>query len=346
MLLTSDTSDHWRLLTLKNVQVRKQWGWAHSIQKIVAASEPKPRQCRHLLMASDYGGEHKKATHLVYCFLVVKDARDWLVRTRRIRNLHLPDNRTLSYKRLGDPARQRALIPFLEAAANIDGHLIAIAVDKRKKWLCAGPGDPDPLPQAMGLKSRWNGPAFEALLRKVHFASALFSIWAQPYASLSWITDEDRFVANDVRHDDALRAAAIVSGFYCNFPLETLSLVTTGQDPERTEFEDLCAIPDLAAGMLSEVAAGLRHAKSWEDGMRKVVESEFTPKGDLVANWFWDEDMYLRKTLITIDVEDAHFRVRKVWMQAREDDLLLPNLSPAQSAEEGTLARKDQSIRP
>jgi hypothetical protein len=35
----------------------------------------------------------------------------------------------------------------------------------------------------------------------------------------------------------------------------------------------------------------------------------------VIADWFWDTNMPLRKTLITIDVEGPRFAVRKVWMQ-------------------------------
>jgi hypothetical protein len=49
---------------------------------------------------------------------------------------------------------------------------------------------------------------------------------------LTWITDQDEFVANDARHDDALVAAARVSPFYVPHPMGVFALNTTGQDPE------------------------------------------------------------------------------------------------------------------
>jgi hypothetical protein len=37
-------------------------------------------------------------------------------------------------------------------------------------------------------------------------------------------------------------------------------------------------------------------------------------KADLIADWFWDDQMRLRKTLISIDVHGTQFGIRKVWM--------------------------------
>jgi hypothetical protein len=91
-----------------------------------------------------------------------------------------------------------------------------------------------------------------------------------------------------------------------------LRLNTTGQDPETNEFEDLCAVPDLAAGMLSEIATRLAKEGKWEDRMRKTLESDLPLKAEVISDWFWDTAMRLRKTFITIDVEGTRFSVRKV----------------------------------
>jgi len=47
--------EHWKLLTSQNINARKLWPWSYTIQEIIAASEPKPRETNHLLIASDYG---------------------------------------------------------------------------------------------------------------------------------------------------------------------------------------------------------------------------------------------------------------------------------------------------
>lgn len=318
MSFISHYSDDWRLLTLKNIQTRRLWGWGHSVQKFVSAGEPHPRESNHLLIASDYGGDHARSTHHIYCYLVVRQiVPEWLSTIRAIRRSLLTNSRTMSYKRLDDPQRQEALVPFLAAAADVDGHLVAIAVDKRKKWLSTVPGFADDLRQTLGLKASWNPRSLEAMMRKVHFTALLLSIWSRPYTNVTWITDEDEFVANDERHDDALQAAARMSSFYFSHPMGVFQLNTTSQDAETKDYEDFCAIPDLAAGMLSEISTRLAKEGAWEDRLRCVLDRSLPPKTDLIAKWFWDEDMRLRKTLVTIDVEGTRFGVRKVWMVAQ-----------------------------
>jgi hypothetical protein len=312
-------TEHWRLLTPANIQVRRLWGWGYSIQKILALAEPKPHESDQLLISSDYGGNHPTASHLIYCYLVVRGGGfKWRSAIQSAHKDLLREGKTMAYKRLDDSARQQALVPFLAAAASLDGHLVAIAVDKRKKWLSTGTGTADDLRKSFGLKASWNPRSFEGMMRKVHITAILLSIWSRPYGSLTWITDEDEFVANDARHDDALLAAARMCSLYFPYPMGTFRLNTTGQDPEAREYEDLCSIPDLAAGMLSEISTRLSKEGNWENRMRKL-HSSLPLKAEVIVDWFWDSAMNLRKTLITIDVEGSQYAVRRVWAFRADD---------------------------
>ncbi|MCG6206291.1 hypothetical protein LPW26_16700 [Rhodopseudomonas sp. HC1] len=318
MIIVPNNNDRWQLLTPRNIAVRRLWGWGYSVQKILAASEPKPRESASLVIASDFGGEHKHATHLIYCYLLVRGGmRDWLSSTAAVRR-HLTDTRRMAYKRLDDRLRQNALIPFLTAAAGLDGHLVAIAIDKRKKWLSTAPGSSDRLLRELNLNATWNARALEGMLRKVHITAILLSLWSRPHSNVTWITDQDEFVANDLRHDDALLAAARYSSFYIDHPMGVFRLNTTGQDADAGDFEDICAVPDLAAGMLSDVSTRLRN-RGAEDRLWKL-SSDLPPKAEVIADWFWDDAMVLRKTLISIDVHGDKFGVRKVSMMMQSPD--------------------------
>jgi len=321
MLNLGPHHDHWQLLTPQNLAARRLWGWGYSIQKQVSAGEPRPRDTGKLLIASDFGGEHAGSSHLVYCYLVIRGGfAGWSEALRTARAKFLPDGRTMSYKKLGDPIRQQALVSFLTAAANLDGHLVAVAVDKRKKWLSTAPDVADEFRQSLGLTANWNPRAFEAMARKVHLAGILISLWARPYTDVTWITDEDAFVANEVRHDDALLVAARFSSFYSPFPMGVYRMNTTGQDSESRDYEDLCAIPDLAAGMLSEISTRLSKVAVWENRMRRVLDGALPTKTEIIADWFWDVNMPLRKSLISIDVEGERYGVRKIWMLEAPED--------------------------
>jgi hypothetical protein len=336
MTILSTSYDDWRLLTPANIRHRRLWPWGHSIQKFVGEGEPRLRQSANLIIASDYGGEHPQSSHLIYCYLAVRGGgREWLSAIRSTRQQLLPDGRTMAYKRLDDPHRQKALFAFLSAAAGLDGHLLAVAVDKRKKWLSTMPGAADDVRKDLGLKANWSPRALESMVRKVHFPAILLSLWITPRGNVTWIMDQDEFVANDIRHDDALLAAARMASFYADPPKGIFRLNTTGQDPELKDYEDLCAIPDLAAGMLSDVATRLSKEAVWEGKFRRVLNADMPLKANVIADWFWYQTTLLRKTLISIDLEGERYGVRKIWMLG--DDGIKqqapPSSSPAKPAE-------------
>jgi hypothetical protein len=324
MIPIFQSPDDWRLLTPMNIQHQRLWPWGRSIQKFVSAAEPRLGRSAQLIIASDYGGEHHKSSHLIYCYLVIRGGvREWFSEIRSARRRYLPDGRTMAYKRLDDVQRQEALLTFLSAAANLDGHLVAVAVDKQKKWLSIAPSAADDVRRAFSLKTNWHPRALESMIRKVHFPAILLSLWSKPFGNVTWITDQDEFVANDRRHDDALLAAAGMAAFYDSRPKGTFRLNTTAQDPELKDYEDFCSIPDLAAGMLSEVATRLSREAVWEDKFKRVLSTALPPKAEIIADWFWDATTTLRKTLISIDLEGDLYGVRKVWME-NDNGLMLP----------------------
>src|SRR5260370_41745081 len=74
-----------------------------------------------MIVASDYSGQHKEATHEAYSFLVTTDEalNDWLPSLGAFRQRWLPDGRRISFKKLNEPLRQRALWPFLDTATTL-----------------------------------------------------------------------------------------------------------------------------------------------------------------------------------------------------------------------------------
>lgn len=316
--------NRWQLLTAANVGLRQVWPWGHSIQKILAPKEGGPAPVQQLVIASDFGGEHKGATHLIYVYLVVATGLEgWRHRMAQLRRETLGE-RTMAYKSLGDGVRQAAFTAFLTAASELDGHLVAIAVDKRKQWLSTQPGSAERFRQAMGLKCIWKARALEGLMRKAHFLALLLSLWAQVGANVTWLTDQDEFVANEKRHDDALLAAGRLSSMYLNQPMGVFALNTTAQDSERWEFEDLCSITDLAAGAISEARTGLGLDASWTAHDLEMHTTGLTPKAQYVLDWFADDGMRLRKTLISIDLRGEQYTVREILSRPLDD-----HVSPA-----------------
>lgn len=303
------------LLTPRNIALRRTFPWAYSVQKILHAVRPVQFPGTHLFVGSDYGGDHKASKYKTYAFVVVNDAPSpWLSMQRRIRAYYLENARRMSFKRLGDPQRQEALVPFLQAADTLNGHLVVFAVHKSVHLHPCKKEDIQQWKQLFELSANWNHRAFEAAFRKTHFFSLLVGQWSRPSMDVTWISDQDEFVANEARLDDAQRLAARLSTLYLPHSLRVFAMNTTKVDGPQLEFEDLLAIPDLAAGMLSELSSALAKGISWSDidGRKPLYDGDIQPKSELLVDWFWHADASLRRTCIVIDKIGIKTRVFKL----------------------------------
>ena len=315
------------LITPTSIALRKAYPWANSVQKILRKAQPFRFRGDNLFFGSDYGGDHKGSRYKAYCFLIADSTpSDWFHRQRAIRDRYLTDGRRVSFKRLDDPQRQRALIPLLDAANSITGHVVAVLIDKRMKRLCAPNGSSKGWAKTIKMQARWNDPAFEAMARKAHFFSLCVAQWSKPRANVTWITDEDEFVANEARLDDAQNYAARISSLYSPHPLGVFAMNTTAIDDEKRSFEDFVAIPDLVAGMLTEVYTKLSAHEHWKGGEECAIEDvHLSIKSQLLSDWFWNESFSLRRTTIVIEKYDAN------RYGVRELTTMTPISSPATS---------------
>jgi hypothetical protein len=268
-----------------------------------------------LFIGSDYGGNHKGSAYNSYAFVVVNDKpSQWLLMQRNIRARYLPNARRMSFKRLNDPHRQEALIPFLQAADTLDGHLVVFLVHKSVRLHPSKEGDVQKWRQLLTLSAKWNHRAFEEALRKVHFFSLLVSGWSQPLMDVTWISDQDEFVDNEQRLDDAQKIAARISTLYLQHTLRVFAMNTTQIDGPGREYEDLVAIPDLAAGMLSELSSALAKGTAWSDfnGRNLLEDGAIQIKSDVISDWFWHEGANLHRTCIVLDKVADKSRVFKL----------------------------------
>jgi hypothetical protein len=208
----------------------------------------------------------------------------------------------MSFKRLNDGQRRRALGPFLEAAEYLDGHVVGVVVSKELDRLSTGANTLELWKSLHGLRASWSPRAFEALVRAAHFHALLLRAWFRPGMHVSWITDEDEIVANEDRLDDALDLSARLTGLYVPHGLGEFAMNTVAVDPKDESFEDFVAIPDLAAGMLTEVVNQWSSAPMWsEGGALELAADRLSEKAKIIADWFWHPGGSLRKTSILID---------------------------------------------
>jgi hypothetical protein len=318
MLLPKAPPDHWRLLTRNNVTLRKVFPWGESIQKILWQAQPIPFTQRNVFIASDYSGEHKGARYKVYAFLVADSSpSEFRGAMKRIRKTILTDGRRLSFKQLSDPARQAALVPYLQAADTLTGHLVVIAVDKRIKWLVARKGEMCRWQDALHLNARWTDHAFEDMARKGYMTALFLSLWSRPMMNVDWITDQDQAVANMDRLDDTHRFAARMASLLLPHDMGEFGMNSTVIDEPDRALEDVCALPDLVAGMASDICTALARQGGWLQTRRlELSEGAISGKAAFLADWFWHTSSRLNKTMIQMDRAATGYTVRQVWQQS------------------------------
>jgi len=292
------------------------WPWTAAFVRQLHQLRATPFGGSHLLFGSDYSGDHHASRFRVYGF-VIADAHaspEWPAKCRQVRQDCLKDGRRMSFKSLNDGHRRRALVPFLEAAEYLNGHVVAVAVTKDLARLSTTPNTLDFCQRESWLRARWNAKSFEQMARVAHFFSLFLAAWSRPGMDVSWVTDSDEIVANDGRLDDAHQLAARLSGLYVPHPLGEFMMNTVAVDTEDLAFEDFVAIPDLAAGMLAEILLGAQLERSPGSG-QVLKPKELSHKSDIIADWFWYRDGSLKKTCILIDhVDEQTFSVGEIHM--------------------------------
>jgi hypothetical protein len=132
------------------------------------------RRGRALLLVADFGGHHQKQHFDTYTFLILDLAKnqEWLAWQSTFRHAIFPNGRRMSFKALNDGMRRRALVPFMRAAAGIEGCLVQFAISKAGGSLFTEPSEDE-----LGgeLLKRWKPNVQERLLRVLHLSAFLLS---------------------------------------------------------------------------------------------------------------------------------------------------------------------------
>jgi hypothetical protein len=156
--------------------IQRLWPWTKNVERILRLAQPHPFAGSHLMMGSDYSGDHKASRFRVYCYLLADtDASpDWPLQRQLVRQRYLPDGRRMAFKSLGDKHRQRALVPFLEAAETIRGHIVALIVTKELTNICRG-AQTTQMPCRRNLGSPENGVSHHLkLCSELHYVCGIF----------------------------------------------------------------------------------------------------------------------------------------------------------------------------
>jgi len=257
---------------------KPELGLANDISAALALLEadgtfalPDLRSFGHVLVSSDYSGEHKGVLYRTYGVLFAGEEglREWNDARLVVRDAYLPNGRRMSFKDLRDEARQRALVPFLTAADKIPGVLFVLAVGVDVDNLFAEAA----IEQAVNLFPDWKPGPMTKLLTLTHWISLFLGGLSAPDQVFTWITDKDAIAANDARLNDLGTVFLQTLSGYLPHTFKQVQVGTTANDPPDRFLEDLCGISDLCAGATaaSLVPGGVRRRGDVHEKVRTIV---------------------------------------------------------------------------
>jgi hypothetical protein len=259
-----------------------------------------------LIVAMDFGGEHKAAGYTTFSLLIADAVFLWLWEEMRVglRKTILGRERTVSYKKLGDKIRAKSLVPFLRAANCIPGVLITFAIHKGIQTLFRRDEQHESLTSPIVNPNSWKTKPFEKLLRAAHLSGIVIAGFSKKGQDILWVTDEDEIFPNDELHTQGCKLVAHVTSHYLSHDLGRFQTVTTKNDDGSKGLEDLVAISDLAAGCISDIATTMA-AHSLDNQLPmcslRSLSIEASKKSKAILGWMAETRHPLKKIVISID---------------------------------------------
>jgi hypothetical protein len=279
--------------------------WVATIDRILQVEKPLTISGPTMYIASDYSGANKSSAYHTSVILCadLNESSDWLFLRQKVRQDYLADGRRMSYKRLSDRQRARALAPFLSAADHIHGLCFVAIINKKIQNLCLRHSDYGRMRETLNLRGRWKDKELEDALRLTHFVGYLIGGLSQPKQNAFWISDEDNLFANTSKSQDMARLLSSYSSHYAKWPLGEVGLGTTAIGEDDLVDEDFNAVADLVAGGIAEVTTQLSKLCGGQIPTKLAIEyeRELKPKADLIARWFWLGESALQRVAILFE---------------------------------------------
>lgn len=225
---------------------------------------------KNLMCFSDYSGEESNANYYLYSFLLMDGDNivEWDKQRTQLRQDILPDNRRISFKNYRDKLSQKYIYEYVKLADKLPGYLFLFAFDK--KIVSIFPEDtPINLENPKFQKyHNWTKDTLEKTFRIIHLISFFVAGLSKENQNLIWITDNDKIAANKDRLTQLTELFSYALTSYLKHNLGHIRVGTTLSDDGSRLIEDLCSIPDLAAGAYSDQLKTTKN--NFENGMNNV----------------------------------------------------------------------------
>ncbi|MGE9007487.1 hypothetical protein ACO2JO_02825 [Leptospira interrogans] len=295
--------------------VEKRIGWLFGLSDSIAIVEAQNPDLLvsvtngTMIVASDYSGQHKEATHEAYSFLVTTDEalKDWLPSLQAFRQRWLPDGRRMSFKKLNEPLRQRASWPFLDTATCLSGNLITILVDRQVgSFMSGGPvAAKEAFPDCFAANA--NPGTVEKMLRLASFVALILSGLRREDQLSYWISDHDEALDSHERREQFARLSTYLTFGATGWRHAADHQFSTTELSKAPYWsEDLAAFADLAAGAFCKLSSYLpAFSSSGErNWLTQMASSDIESlRARAIGDWLAKRRGALRHVLLRLELD-------------------------------------------
>ena len=271
------------------------------------------RGAKELLLASDYGGQHKDASYESYAFLLanISESREWSCRRRWLRLNVLRNDRRMSFKAVRGKRDIPVLNEFLKVADAFPGVLVTFLISKRVGRLLSAKPNPEKFLELVSVERGWNMKVFDRLSLIAHLGSLIVGGLCGSDQDLIWVTDRDEIAPNRKKFD---RAGWVLWYHLCQYAPNIggkLVFVTTEAGAVQPRLEDAVSVADLGAGALAEVLSGVESME--HEKLLLPITQGFSEKTDAILQWLGCKGGGLTKIGVVIDCDHGDgMRIRVV----------------------------------
>ena len=258
-----------------------------------------------MIIASDYSGQHKRASHEAYAFLVTteRSLHEWLPELTEFRQQWLPDNRRIAFKNVNEKLRWGALPAFLSTVENLDCNLIAILVDRRVGSFSSGGKEAlvEALPNCFPVKAK--DGTVEKMLRLASFVALILAGLRREEQTSHWISDHDEALDSHEKREMFARLATYLTFGLTGWRKAADHYFGTTESPLAPLWsEDLASVADLVAGSyckMSEHLPSFLGQQKWTVSMGShAIEDR---RARAIGNWLAQIKGPLRHVLLRLE---------------------------------------------
>lgn len=279
--------------------------WCNTLNRIMHSIRVPKLHGPMVFIASDYGGAHKSSKYEVISVLYVdaEDSREWEERRRQVRKQYMGDGRRMSFKRLSERQRRKAIVPFLWAAEALSGVCVSLVIRKSLRPIHGDKAVFDQFRKALPLQGKWRDRQLERMMRITHLVSFLTGGLSRPGQHIYWISDQDDVFADKRKSTDSAQVVSRFTSHYVKHPLGELGVGTTAIDEGDRFEEDLAAIPDLVAGATSELATQLADVCGGciPLGVAIPFDRMLVWKVELLFDWLYDDRGSFKRVIVLFE---------------------------------------------